>query len=86
MAKLKIACTTAPILAYFNCTKDIPTDQHLKLFICMSSFPKDNHGVLHPEGFVSNKHSPAKENCKIYIVEILQRNRPQVENRPQPQI
>jgi hypothetical protein len=85
-AELKRAFTSAPVLAHFDYEKEIVLETDASSYVFAGVLSQyDNQGVLHPVVFFSKKHSPARENYKIYdqefgmIVKSLEQWRPECE-------
>jgi hypothetical protein len=65
--ELKIAFTTAPVLAHFNYEKEIVFETDASSYVSARILPQYNdQGVLHPIACFSTKHSPAEEKYEIY--------------------
>ena len=70
--KLKVAFTTAPVLAHFDPTKQIYVETDASDYVSSGILSqKGNDGVLHPVAFMSKKHSPTECNYEIYDKELL---------------
>ena len=67
-----MAFTTAPILAHFDCDKDIILETDASDYVMagvLSQYGED--GLLHPVAFFSKKNNPAECNYEIYDKELM---------------
>jgi hypothetical protein len=84
--ELKVAFTTASVLAHFNFEKEIVLATDASSYVSAGVLSQyDDQGILHPVAFFSKSHTPAKENYEIYdqelgaIVKSLEQWRPECE-------
>jgi hypothetical protein len=69
--ELKIAFTTALVLAHFDYEKEIVLETNTLNYVSAGVLSQyDNQGVLHPIAFFSNKHLPDEKNYEIYNQEL----------------
>src|ERR1700737_2423471 len=62
-AELKMAFTTAPVLAHFDYEKKIVLETDASSYVSAGVLSQyDDQGILHPIVFFLKKHSPAEEN------------------------
>jgi hypothetical protein len=70
-AELKIAVTTAPVLAHFDYKKELVFETNTSSYVSAGVLSQyDDRGVLYPMAFFSKKHLPAEENYEIYDQEL----------------
>jgi hypothetical protein len=90
-AELKVAFTTAPVLAHSDVEMKIGLKTDASSYVSVGVLSQyDDQGVLHPVAFFYKKHTPAEENYKIYdqelgaIVKSLEQCRPECEGSALP--
>jgi hypothetical protein len=90
-AELKVAFTTAPVLAHFNFEMEIVSETDASSYVSVGVLSQyDDQGILHPVAFFFNKHMPAEENYELYdqqpeaIMTSLEQWRPECEGSAHP--
>ena len=70
--RLKVAFTTAPILAHYDFSRPSIMETDASDFVCAAVLSQaDTMGILHPVAYFSKKMSPAQCNYPIYDKELL---------------